>query len=41
MNVIPLSDGPSLFFAVDSNLSELIQEQKQFKLLGMAALLRI
>ena len=42
-NVIPLADGPSLFFAqrIDGNLNEVIQEHKRFKLPGMVALHRI
>ena len=39
-NVIPLDDGPSLFFAqrIDGNLNECNSERKRFKLLGMVAL---
>ena len=39
-NVIPLDDGPSLFFAqrIDLNQMNVIQEHKRFKLLGMVAL---
>ena len=42
-NVIPLDDGPSLFFAqrIDDNLNGVIQEHKRFKLLGMVELHRI
>ena len=42
-NVIPLADGPSLFFAqkIDGNLNECSLEHKRFKLPGMVALHRI